>query len=78
MELRCNTCKHMKRDFCSKISKFLSNDYLKFQIGGAQGTYLGLFIYKSKCGVEESIKPETEELTTFNVLYPIDSLECMH
>ena len=56
----------------------VDNDYLKFEKGGAKGAYTGLFIYKSKCGIEESIKPETEELVTFYALYPIDSLECVH
>ena len=78
MELRCNSCRHMKRNFCLKLNEFLLNDYLKFQSGGAQGTYSGLFIFKSKCGIEESIKPATEELATFNALYPIDSFECVH
>ncbi len=76
MELRCNTCKHLKGNFCAKLKEFLLNDYLKFQYGGAKGVYSGRFVFKSTCGIEESVKPETEELVTFNVLYPVDKLEC--
>lgn len=75
MELRCNSCKHLKEGFCLKLQEFLVNDYLKFQYGGAKGVYSGQFIYKSKCGIEKSIEPETEEIITFNVLYPIECLQ---
>jgi hypothetical protein len=56
VELRCNSCVHLKEGYCDKIGEVLPNDLAKLFYGGAEGIYAGTVTYPSKCGIEKEQK----------------------
>ena len=53
VELRCNSCAHLKQGFCSKLKEVVPNELAKLFYGGAEGIYSGTVTYPSKCGIEK-------------------------
>jgi len=56
VELRCNSCIHLKEGFCSRLNEPLPNGLAKLFYGGAKGIYAGSVTYPSKCGIEKQQK----------------------
>ena len=53
VELRCNSCAHLKQGYCGKLKEFVPNELAKLFYGGAEGIYSGTITYPSKCGIEK-------------------------
>ena len=58
VELRCNSCAHLKQGYCGKLKEFVPNELAKLFYGGAEGIYSGTITYPSKCGIEKEKEAE--------------------
>jgi len=53
VELRCNSCAHLKQGFCSRLKEVVPSVLAKLFYGGAESIYSGTITYPSKCGIEK-------------------------
>lgn len=67
VELRCNSCPHLKNDLCEKLKEMLPNGIAKLYYGGAVGFYSTGVTYTSRCGIEKEVK----ETQAFEIITPL-------